>query len=293
MKQYFACILLLLTPVPFAAQVRLPTVQSLTQNPFPNKEQKQPYEGHRIFSLEFRGNQHFSFESLCDSMTSKRGEPYDAEELDSDMDRLRVLLLGRSGYLRATVGPPEITDTISGPRIVVPMREGALYRWGTIIVAGSTVFTPERVIEIVGLKSGDIADGYGFQGELSKLDTLYKDRGYFQFNVGFIPDFKQDSPDAEEGVVDIALELEEGVVFRINRIQFEGNSKTRDQALRRRLLIREGDVYSESMLQESLSRLNSLELFEKLTFEDAAIHTNGHSGLDITIRLKEKRETDR
>ena len=168
------------------------------------------------------------------------------------------------------------------------VQEGVVYRVGEIKVEDATLFSPEEVIQIVGLKSGETVDGYGFQLGLSKLAKLYRDRGYFRFNVGFIPDFKETS-DAEEGVVDVALELEEGVVFRINGIQFEGNSKTRDQALRRRLLIREGDVYCESMLQESLSRLKSLGLFEKLTLEDAAIHTNGNGGLlDITIHLKEK-----
>ncbi len=295
MKHYFACILLLLTPVPFVAQVRLSTVQRLTQNPLANKEQKQPYEGHRIFSLEFRGNQHFSSETLLEFMKTQHGESYYAEQLEDDEDRLRVLVLGRRGYLRASFDSHEIQDTISGLRIVVQMHEGIPYRWGTITVEGSTVFSPEEAIQIVGLKSGDIADGYGLQLGFSKLAKLYRDRGYFQFNVGFIPDFKQTSPDAEEGVVDITLEAEEGEVFQIDRIQFEGNSRTRDQVLRRRLLIYEGDTYNESLLQKSLSRLNSLGLFERLTLEDAALHTNGNSGrVDITIRLKEKgREADR
>jgi outer membrane protein insertion porin family len=290
MKHYFACILLLLMSVPFAAQVRLPTLQRSTQNLEAKKEQKQPSEGRRIVSLEFRGNQHFSSESLCDSMKSKRGEPYDAEELDSDMDRLRVLLLGRNGYFRASVGPPEIEDRKSGVRIVVPMHEGALFRWGTIKVEDSTVFTPEEVTQIFGLKSGEIADGYGVQDGLTKLETLYRDRGYAQSNVGFIPDFKQTSPDAEEGVVDITFEIEEGELFRIDAIQFEGNTRTSDRALRRRLLIHEGDIYNDSLIRESLARLNALGLFEKLTLGDIGIHITkfDRKQLDITIRLREK-----
>lgn len=295
MKHCCAFILLLWVGYNVSPQTRLPTQHRPVLNEGASQEQtKSPYEGRQIRSLEFRGNQHFLTESIRDFMTVKEGDAYNAEKLDTDMDRLRVLLFGRRGYLKATLGEPQIEDSPSCLDIVVTVQEGLVYRLGEIKVEDATLFSPEEIIQIVGLKSGEMVDGYGFQLGLSKLAKLYRDRGCFQFNVGFIPDFKQTS-DAEEGVVDITLGLEEGEVFQIDRIQFEGNSKTRDQVLRRRLRIREGDVYNESMLQESLLRLNSLGLFEKLTLEDAALHTNGNSGrLDITIRLKEKgRETDR
>jgi len=296
MKHWCAFILLLGTGYNIAAQTRLPTQYKPVLNEGASQERaKSPYEGRQIRSLEFRGDHQVPSGAIRDSLKVKVGDAYSAEGFETDMDRLRVLIFGRRGYLRARLGEPQIEDSPGGLDIAVPVQAGLLYRWGAIKVEDATLFCPEEIIQIVGLESGEIADGYGFQLSLSRLDALYRDRGYFQFSVGFIPDFKQNSPDAEEGVVDITLELEEGEVFRIDRIQFDGNSRTSDQAIRRRLLIREGDVYCESMLQESLSRLNSLGLFEKLTLEDAALHINGNSGrLDITIRLKEKgRETDR
>ena len=295
MNHCCASILLLWVGYNIAAQTRLPTQLRPALNEGVTQEQtKLPYEGRQIRSLEFRGNQRVSSGTIRDFLKVKEGDAYSAERFETDMDRLRVLLLGRRGYLKATLGVPQIEDSPSGLEIVVPVQEGLLYRLGEIKVEDATLFSPEEIIQIVGLKSGEMVDGHGFQLQLSKLAKLYRDRGCFQFNVGFIPDFRQTS-DAEEGVVDITLGLEEGEVFQIDRIQFEGNSKTRDQVLRHRLRIREGDVYNESMLQESLLRLNSLGLFEKLTLEDAELHTNGNSGrLDITIRLKEKgREPDR
>ena len=295
MKHYCASILLLLVGYGAAAQIRLPTQQRSDLNQGPRQEQtKSPHEGHQIRSLEFRGNQQVSSATIRDFLKVKEGDAYSAERFEMDLNRLRVLLLARRGYLKATVDEPQIEDSPNGLEIVVPMKEGVVYRLGEIRVEDATLFYPEEVIQFVGLKSGEIVDGWAFLQGLSNLTKLYKDRGYFQFSAGFIPDFKQPS-DAEEGVVDIVLELEEGDRVQIDRIQFEGNTKTRDQVLRRRLLIREGDIYNESLLEESLSRLNSLGLFERLTLGHAALHTNGNPGrVDITIRLKEKgRETDR
>jgi outer membrane protein insertion porin family len=205
--------------------VRRPTIYKSAQSGQANQEQpKSPYAGRQIGSLAFRGNQHVPSATILDFLEVKKGDPYSAERFESDMDRLRVLLFGRRGYLKATVGEPQIEDSLNGLEIVVPIQEGVVYRLGEIKVEDATLFSPEEIIQIVGLKSGETVDGYGFQQGLSKLDTLYRNSGYFQFNVGFIPDFKQTSPDAEEGVVDISLELEEGELFRINTIQFEGKT---------------------------------------------------------------------
>ena len=297
MKPFCASILFLLAAYNIAAQSRVPTQTRPVPDEASNTEQaKSPYEGGKIRSLEFRGNQHFSSAAILEFMKIKVGDAYTQTRFEEDMDRLRVLLFSRWGYLKATVGEPQIEDSLNGLEVVVSIREGVLYRLGEVTVKDAALFSPEQIIGIIGLKSGDIVDGYGFsQQRLSRLEKLYRNRGCFQASVGFEPDFKQTSPDAEEGVVDVTLQVDEGEVFQINRIQFDGNSKTTDQAIRGQLLIHEGDAYNESLLQESLSRLNALGLFEKLTIKDAAMHTNGNPGqLDITIRLKEKgRETDR
>src|SRR5262245_23713983 len=118
MKPCFACILLLLMAASLTAQVRHHTQQPFVDYREAGKQKQSTYEGRRISSLEFQGNQHFSSETLFDFITTKRGESYYAEKLETDLDRLRVLLLGRQGYLKATFGSPEIEDTDDGLRIV-------------------------------------------------------------------------------------------------------------------------------------------------------------------------------
>jgi len=279
------CAVLLLLACTCVAQQRVPLKEATIPHEQVDQEpQNQPYEGRHIASLAFRGNQHFSFETIRDLLKTKAGDSYYAEKLESDMYQLRVLLLARGGYLRATFGKPEIEDTPSGLRIVVPMQEGILYRVGSIKVKDSTVFPPEKVIQIFGLESGEIADGYRVKVGLEKLDKLYRNRGYVQFNAEFIPDFKQAIPDGEEGVVDITFELYEGAVFRISAIHFEGNTRTTDLSLRRRLRIREGDVYNESLLNKCVERIYALGLYQEVSL-GYEIDDHGKN-VDITIRVR-------
>ena len=290
MRLFSASVLFLLIAYNIVAQTRLPTqTRTVSEETSSLEHAQSPFEGRQIRSLEFRGNQHISSGAIREFLKVKEGDGYSQRKFEDDMDRLRVLLLGRRGYLQAKLGEPQIEDSPNGLEIKVSIQEGIVYLLGEIKVEDATLFSPEEIIHIVGLKSGEIVDGYDFQQGLSRLDRLYGDRGFFQFHVWFEADFEQTSPDADEGVVDVTLQVEEGEVFQINTIQFDGNSRTTDQALRRRLLIHEGDTYNESLLQESLSRLNALGLFEKLTIEHADMRTNGNPGrVDITIRLTEK-----
>lgn len=288
MKHFFACMMILLTAASISAQRKQLSVQASSLNRQVDRATERIYEGRPILSLQFRGTRHFSSETLRRAMESKDGDLYYAEKLEVDKDRLRLLLLGGAGYLKPSFGETEIEDTPDGLRIVIPLQEGIRYRLGAITIEDSTVFSPEETIKLVGLKSGEIADGWSIGQKLNELTKLYNDRGHLQFFVVPHLDFKQALNDSDEGVVDITLELDEGEVFRINSIRFEGTTDAADEAIRRELLIHDGDLYDESLLRRTLRGLNSLGRYEEVKFEDAAFHVLDQNKLDITIRLKDK-----
>jgi outer membrane protein insertion porin family len=287
MRLCCASISLLLLACTCVAQQHVPQTEVTVSREQVNQEQQnQPYEGRPIASLQFRGNQHFSSETIRDFMKTKEGDAYDPESLKVDLSQMRILLLAHGGYIKARYGKPEVEDTSGGLRIVVPIQEGILYRWGAIGIDGSTVFDADEILDIVGLKSGEIADGYVGEHVREKLNRLYRDRGYIRFDAEIIPDFKQSSADAEEGIVDITFKLEEGQVFRINTIRFEGNTRATDETLRRRLRIHEGDVYKEPLFSKSVERIFALGLYEEVSLLDQIDDQRNY--VDITIRLKEK-----
>ena len=275
MKHYGAFVFLILMPCAAVAQTSLSTQNKLLHCG-------------RILSIEFRGNHNFSSETLRDFMRTKVGEPYSAEKLEIDKYRLHDLL-GRKGYLQAYFDEPEIASRFIGLEIVVPMQEGIPYRAGAITVKGSTVLPLEDVIKTAGVKSGEIVDGHAIKSGLETLNKLYHNRGYFQFDAMVSVKYVETARDAEEGVVDVTLELEEDEVYRINTIRFEGNTKTTDEVLRRQLRIHEDEMYNEDLLEKSLKHLNALGLYDELILVDVAFHADTKSNqLDITIRLKEK-----
>jgi outer membrane protein insertion porin family len=77
--------------------------------------------------------------------------------------------------------------------------------------------------------------------------------------------------------------------YFVNRIRFTGNRSTRDDVIRREVLLKEGEVFNSSLLDDTLVRLNQMGIFEVIKPEDARIdlHPN-EPKLDIDIRVKEK-----
>ena len=83
--------------------------------------------------------------------------------------------------------------------------------------------------------------------------------------------------------------MEEGKQYTLRRLEFIGNTFTRDNVLRREVLINEGERYNQQLWDLSLLRLNQLGYFEQVKKEDATINTNEREGqVDLTLKVQEK-----
>ena len=76
---------------------------------------------------------------------------------------------------------------------------------------------------------------------------------------------------------------------QVDRIDFEGNSKTRDKVLRREFLIQEGRIFGSTAMEQSILRLNQLGLFEEIKEEDYEVLPDEQTSLvNINVKVKEK-----
>jgi outer membrane protein insertion porin family len=267
----------------------------------------------RVAQIEFEGNKVFSSSHLRSKMklvkqlglftTFSSKDIYHKEKLEADLDRLRVLVYADDGYLKARFGEPRVEDVGKvgnwvpivghkgqGLKIVIPVEEGRQYAAGEIKVEDNTEFTAEEIKSVLGIKTGDVVKGYTvLQKGLDNLKKLYGSRGYIQFNSLFSPEFHDSSSDKAKGVVDITFTMDEGKQYTLRRLEFIGNTFTRDRVMRREVLLNEGDRYNEQLWDLSLLRLNQLGYFNQIKPEDATINTNEREGqVDVTLKVEEK-----
>jgi len=228
---------------------------------------------------------------------------YDSTKLEEDKDHIRMFYQDR-GYFtaRALDSDVDVRRIPAGdfklpliwmnrPKIIadvkIPIEEGRQYRLNKINFVGVKLFrTPETFMRpLFQMGEGDIFSTSKLRKGLDNLRKLYGEFGY----IDFVPDPSFD-PVPGTNKMDLTLTVDEGKQFFVRRIDFAGNTTTRDKVIRRELLIDEGDMYNTRLWEMSILRLNQLGYFEALKAEDAAdIKRNPQSStVDITLKVKER-----
>jgi outer membrane protein assembly factor BamA len=156
------------------------------------------------------------------------------------------------------------------------------------------LFSAEQIREVIGLKTGDIANGEALsKGLYESLKTRYAKFGYIQYTADVNPIFHV-KEGASEGVVDFTITIDEEQQFKVRTITIVGADRASTDLLQRELLIRNGDIFDDELLRESLKRASSTGLVDPIDAEkdidyrqpdqkapvmDLIIHVNRHSRL--------------
>jgi outer membrane protein insertion porin family len=237
---------------------------------------------------------------IFSTFTSK--DIYFKEKLQDDLERVRYFL-GTKGYLQAKIGEPKIEEVgkvssglpipllrKSGPglKVSIPIEVGRRYKITNVEEKGVTIFQPGVITLVSGLRKGEYADAKKISENVYKgIKDLYGTQGYIQADVNPIPKFIDKTP--EEGEVEWTIDVEEGRQFTLRRLEFIGNTNTRDVVLRREVLMNEGDAYNKRNWDLSIIRLNQLGLFDEVKEKDAITRTNDRDQtVDIDLQVKEK-----
>ena len=176
-------------------------------------------------------------------------------------------------------------------KITVPVTEGKIFRVGELKVEGNSIFSEQQILSIVGLQKGEVANGKRLRDAVYEdLKKVYGSQGFVLYDAEFNPEFKDNPANAEEGIVDINITIDEGKQFRLRRLEFVGNTFTRDTVLRREFLLNEGDIYNQIALERSILRLNQTGYFDPIDKDkDVETRTDQDQGeVDSIVRVAEK-----
>jgi outer membrane protein insertion porin family len=224
---------------------------------------------------------------------------YDASKLEEDTERVRRALQDR-GYFRAGVGEPTTHIRSEGglslltfrPRrgkridIRIPIDEGTRYRLGGVTFTGNAHITNVKALRAqFPTKDGEWFNATAIGKGLENLRKAYGTLGYINFTA--VPTPRIDDAKRE---VFLDIDIDEGKQFTVSRIEFSGNTITRDRVIRRELLLEEGALYNSNLWEQSLLRLNQLDYFDALKVDqDSEIHQDPENGtVSLLLKVHEK-----
>jgi outer membrane protein insertion porin family len=267
----------------------------------------------KVGKIEFVGNRHLSGIYLRRSMKNLKpigipysiifedlfAQTYDSSKLEEDTERVRQAYRDK-GYANAAVEEPKTQIRDEGglnwftfrPRkgkridIQLTIEEGGRYRLGTITFTGNKNIQNVKALRAqFPIKDGDWFSATAIGKGLDNLKKAYGGLGYI--NLGTVPEVKTDD---QKKTVSMVVDIDEGKQFFVSRIEFQGNTITRDRVIRRELLLDEGSVYNSQLWEYSLLRLNQLEYFEPLKVDqDSEAHQDPDNGtVELLLKVKEK-----
>ncbi len=263
----------------------------------------------KVGNIEFTGNENVSSRLLRASMKNLKpigipdsiflenlfAKTYDASKLEEDSERVRTAMQNK-GYFRAVVGEPAThirnENGLSlftfrpktGKRIDIrlPIEEGERYKLGSITFTGNKAVSNVRALRSqFAIKDGDYFNYTAVAKGLENLRKAYGQLGYINF--GAIPTPRVDQA---KKLVSLDIDIDEGKPYTVSRIEFTGNTVTRDRVIRRELLLEEGSVYNSVQWENSLLRLNQLDYFDPLRVEQDSTTTQDPEAGTVSLLLK-------
>jgi len=259
----------------------------------------------RIGDIDFEGNTVFSDRRLRFAMKKTkesglvtkvtRRDVYSTAKLEEDLDRIRQLYR-EAGYKNVILGDTEADVYAKGQdetgrrrlAVTVPIEEGARWKIGEIQIDGNERYQDEILLaQFEDSRGGWLRSNIVSEG-LTSIGDIYSNTGYLFARVD------NEIIERDENIADVLVKVDEGDQYRIGRVEFRGNTRTRDKVLRRELgSVQEGLVLNTGALRNSLLRIRQLEFF-KVDEEDpvAFDFDNEAKTVDLLVKGQEGDRTE-
>ncbi|MDY7094650.1 MAG: outer membrane protein assembly factor BamA [Acidobacteriota bacterium] len=263
----------------------------------------------RIEDIQFEGNTVFNDWRLRLAMTKTKQSSilwsplkrdiYNPAKLQEDLEKVREVYQ-REGYKNVTLGEPIIEVRATRPNaatpdaqkrrmfITIPLEEGERWKFGEVTIEGNKKYSDQQLLRAFETRTGDWLRSKKLEEAVTAVEDIYKNTGFIGARI------QPEVVEREERIADIIVHIDEGDQFRIGRIDFEGNTRTRDKVLRRELRVQEGYLLSLRAIQNSLLKIKQLGYF-KVDEEDPVQILNvddEKKTIDLVIKGQEADRTE-
>ena len=235
-----------------------------------------------------RGLKNNQVHSILSSVAGK--DVFNKEKIDEDLEEVR-LRLQQKGYLEAKVGTPELAmiprKTIFGRtqkmlKISIPVELGPRYRVGTIAIEGNKVIRTDFLKSRVTLKQGGVYNIKKRNKFIEDIQKFYGGIGYFYAQV--VP---SENLDPVKKTADLTIHIQENDIVYLGKLEFTGNTFTKDHVIRREWFLREGRRLNINALEDSIKRMKQLGLVTVEKMPEIKPDPQDPQKINITAEVKE------
>lgn len=246
----------------------------------------------KIRNINVVGNQAFTTDQLReqfklttpDWMTWwSKNDQYSKQKLTADLETLRSFYMNQ-GYLEFNIDSTQVSITPDKRDIYITVNitEGEKYTVTDVKVAGETIITEDEVRKLITLNSGETFSRQKITESSKAIGDRLGNDGYAFSNVNAIPDVNK-----EKHTVAFTFMVDPGRRVYVRRINLTGNTRTRDEVLRREMRQLESAWYGADKITRSKQRLERLQYFSDVNVETPAVPGTTDQ-VDLNVNVTEK-----
>ncbi len=210
-------------------------------------------------------------------------DKYSKQKLSGDLETLRSYYLDR-GYLEFAIDSTQvqISKNKEDIYITVNVTEGPQYSISSVKLSGELLLPEEELRRLVRIKPGDVFSRERLTETTKAITDRLSNEGYAFANVNAAPEL-----DREKRLAAFNIVVDPGRRVSVRRVNIAGNTKTRDEVIRREVRQMEGSWYDGQRINKSRERIDKLQFFDEVTVETPAV-TSAPDQVDVEYNVKER-----
>lgn len=212
-----------------------------------------------------------------------KDDQYSKQKLSSDLEKLRSYYLDK-GYINFSIESTQVDITADKKEIYITIniKEGDVYTLEKVKLSGELVVKPEELVSLVKVGPGEIFSRKNATETSKAISERLGDEGYTFANVNMVPEINE-----QNKTVVMTFFVDPGKRVYVHRVNFKGNTKTRDEVIRREMRQMESSWAASSKIERSKTRMDRLGYFEEVGVETPAVVGTADQ-IDVNYSVKEK-----
>lgn len=246
----------------------------------------------KIKQINIVGNQVFATEAIKKEFELNttnflsfytKDDQYSKQKLSADLEKLRSYYLDR-GYINFAIESTQVDISADKKEIYITInvKEGDVYTLEKVKLSGEMIVPPEELVKLVKVGPNEIFSRKNATETSKAISDRLGNEGYTFANVNMVPEIN----DAQKSVT-MTFFIDPGKRVYVRRINVKGNTKTRDEVIRREMRQMESSWAASNKIERSKTRLERLGYFEEVSLETPPV-VGSADQIDVNFSVKEK-----
>lgn len=208
-----------------------------------------------------------------------RSSDFKKEKFDEDKDKI-IAYCAKRGFVDAHIVSDSFAVDTARNRmtIYIDMYEGPKYYFGTTTFTGNSVISTERLHKVLKYYPGAVFNQEQYDESMSELYGAYQEDGYLRVRI-------LDTRQTMDSTINFTYDIVEGLPSQIRLVEISGNTKTKDNVIRREMMVRPGQTFRRSYLMRSLRDVMQLNYFSNVVPD---VRDLPSGDVDLIVKVEEK-----